>query len=333
MEEESLRFRSRTPSGLGLNPAGCHLVLRYLGHGVQCIGGQEVRAVLVEGHEDHARHDLFSDPGSGFRLAPARADHLPVSPWHTLSCCGIQWIHLHIKLRIPLLQRGAPHGHGAAVVVNHYPARGEQNGVFRARRFAGGVFCTVAILALPSGVENLSVCRISVPGCFSSGQGQRRPPTFEILSRVMPPYWGTRRLISANTSRCILIGHLQAQPSGDLADDPQPLLGLPRRLRGFIDPLHAPLHGGIAAILLCPGGSRQDDICQSCRRSHEDLLHHQEIQALQCLSGLFDIGIADDRIFANDIHGLQATVYSRIVHLCGGQARPEREIWIHSRRL
>ncbi len=67
----------------------------------------------------------------------------------------------------------------------------------------GGLFSTQAILALPSGVENLSVCRISVPGCFSSGQGHRRPPTLEILSFVIPPYIGIMRFISFRTSAAL----------------------------------------------------------------------------------------------------------------------------------
>jgi hypothetical protein len=49
-----------------------------------------------------------------------------------------------------------------------------------------GLFSTEAIFAFPLGVENLSLCRMSVPGCFSSGQGQRRPPIFEIRSLYAP---------------------------------------------------------------------------------------------------------------------------------------------------
>jgi len=125
---------------------------------------------------------------------------------------------------------------------------------------------------------------------------------------------------------CAAPTQVQAEPLSNLIDDPQPLPGLAHRWNGLVDPLHPPLHGGVAAVLLRPGGSRQNQVGHHGRGGHEYLLHYQKVELVQSSLSLVDIGVAGDGILANEIYGLEAALQRLFGHLRRCQPRPQRQI-------
>ena len=97
---------------------------------------------------------------------------------------------------------------------------------------------------------------------------------------------------------------MPAQPHtmGDSLDDPEIGAGL----AGWRDRLLAQLHHavGIAdrAVFLRPGGGRQHHIGEPGGLGHENVLHHQMLEAGQGMTRMVQIRIAHGRVLAHDVH-------------------------------
>src|SRR5690606_41129387 len=67
------------------------------------------------------------------------------------------------------------------------------------------------------------------------------------------------------------------------------------RVERLADALDAPLGAGDRALRLAPGGRRrEDDVGELSRLRQENVLHDQEVQALQELQGVSHIGLRSE---------------------------------------
>ncbi len=111
---------------------------------------------------------------------------------------------------------------------------------------------------------------------------------------------------------------VQPHAAGELLDDPQ----IGSCITGRIDRLPAHLYHAVGvgdgAGLFRPGGGRQHHIGQPGGLGHEDVLHHQMLQAGQRMARVVQVGVAHGRVFAHDVHAAHlvrvALGRQRLVH-------------------
>ena len=97
---------------------------------------------------------------------------------------------------------------------------------------------------------------------------------------------------------------------------------------GGIDELAHPLHPALAvregALLLGEGGRGQDDVGDLGRLVHEDVLHDEEVELAQQFRGVGQVGVAEGRILAHDVHAADVTP-ARSPRPCRWRATPSAD--------
>ena len=94
----------------------------------------------------------------------------------------------------------------------------------------------------------------------------------------------------------------EAHAPGDVLNDPEVSPGLPRRVNGLLSELHHAVGVAHGAGFFGPGGGGQHHVGQPGGLGHEDVLHHQVLQAGQGMAGMVQVGVAHGRVFAHDVH-------------------------------
>src|SRR5581483_457378 len=120
----------------------------------------------------------------------------------------------------------------------------------------------------------------------------------------------------------LLDGHLQ--PAGDTArevgGDVPVRPALPDGRDGAAHALHAPFAVREGPVLFRERSGRQDDVREFGRLVGEYVLDHQELQLLDRLFRVGDVGLAQERVFAGDVHAVEAALRGELEHLRGAQA-------------
>ena len=104
----------------------------------------------------------------------------------------------------------------------------------------------------------------------------------------------------------VLVGHGITHARGDLAGDLPVILGRPRRIDRFSDPLHPPLRIGEGAVLLGKALGGQHHVGHLGGLGEKDILNHQKIEVAQALFGMVQVGIGHQRVLADDVQGLES---------------------------
>ena len=111
-----------------------------------------------------------------------------------------------------------------------------------------------------------------------------------------------------------------SQPLAEVDDDLPVGAALVRRLHGLAHALHAALGVGEGAVLLRVAGGGQEHVRVLARLGHEDVLHDQEVQALQRLAHVVGVRVGERRVLAHDVHGLELAEHGHVEHLRYAQA-------------
>ena len=110
----------------------------------------------------------------------------------------------------------------------------------------------------------------------------------------------------------------------DLAGDPQVGAGVAHRLDRLAHALHATLGVRERPVLLGEGGRRQDHVRVLRRLGQEDVLHDQEVDLLHRLARVRRVGLAQGRVLAHEVDGLDPTARDAAQDLQVRQARRRR---------
>ena len=94
----------------------------------------------------------------------------------------------------------------------------------------------------------------------------------------------------------------QPDAIGDRLDDPEIGACVAWRCDGLLAQLHHPVGIADRAVFLWPGGGRQHHIGEPGGLGHEDVLHHQMLEAGQGMTRMVQVGVAHGRVLAHDVH-------------------------------
>ena len=111
---------------------------------------------------------------------------------------------------------------------------------------------------------------------------------------------------------------------GELARDPPvgPRLARPRE--GLAHALDAPLRVGERALLLGERRRRQEDVGARGRLVQEEILHDEDVELLDRLLRVVEVGLREERVLADDVHGARLAVEAPFDHLGHDAPRPPR---------
>ncbi len=115
----------------------------------------------------------------------------------------------------------------------------------------------------------------------------------------------------------VLVGELfrVAHLCGEFTDDLPVFLRFTWRVLGFAPHLNTPLGAGLGAAPFRIAGGRQDDVGEFGGLGQEDILHDQELQALEGLPDMVEVRVGEHRVLAHDVHALEfAGVVGQDVH-------------------
>ena len=113
---------------------------------------------------------------------------------------------------------------------------------------------------------------------------------------------------------------IQAQPFGQLLQNPQVLFGFARWLDGLTAHLHQPVGVGKGAVFLGEGTGRQDHVGQVGGFSQKDVLHHEVIQRGKRLASMVGIGVGHGGVLAHHVHATDLACFDGIHDFNDGQA-------------
>ena len=118
--------------------------------------------------------------------------------------------------------------------------------------------------------------------------------------------------------------HAQVQPSAEpppqLAEDLPVRATLAYGLHRLADPLDAALAVGERTIFFREAGGGQHHVRYLGGLVQEDVLDDQELQALERLLRTVEIGLAEERVLAGDVHGLDPALEHLLDHIGDDQA-------------
>ena len=115
------------------------------------------------------------------------------------------------------------------------------------------------------------------------------------------------------------VAPVEAEPAGDLLDDPQILARVSRRLQGDAGELHLTVGVGKRAFLLREGRCWQHHIGVVGSLGQEQILDHQMLEPAQRRAGVVDIGVRHRRVLAHDVHAADLARMDGIHDLDHGQ--------------
>ena len=97
---------------------------------------------------------------------------------------------------------------------------------------------------------------------------------------------------------------MPAQPHaiGDRLDDPEIGTGFAGRRDRLLAQLHHAVGIADRAVFLWPGGGRQHHVGEPGGLGHEDVLHHEMLEAGQGMARMVQVGVAHGRVLAHDVH-------------------------------
>ena len=120
--------------------------------------------------------------------------------------------------------------------------------------------------------------------------------------------------------RGMLIGPTSAHTVGQFHGDAPVRFALTQRLKDLVEALDAPLCAGEGALLFKRRRSRQHHVGIAAGLGEEDVLHHEQVEPLECARHAIGICVGADHVFTRQIHRLQLAVIDRIHHLVVVQA-------------